>query len=94
MFVNYLRGTIVEDQSSPYYNPVDRFAVAGVYLDFYSNVAHATADFQKSLLDDGSVVVYLGHGVPDPTCKCSRGLSWLGALAASTADPFDRPYNQ
>jgi hypothetical protein len=78
MFVKYLRGTVVEDPSSPYYNPVDRFEAAGVHLDYYSNVAHATADFKKSLLDDGSVVVYLGHGVPDPKCKCSRGLSWFG----------------
>jgi hypothetical protein len=76
-FVNYLRGFVPDDpdRKEP---PVDRFDEAGVTLDFYSNVAHAPADFKKSLLDDGSVVVYLGHGVPDPKCKCSRGLSWLG----------------
>jgi hypothetical protein len=82
MLFNYLRGTVVEDPSSPFYNPVDRFAAAGVILDYYKNVAHATADFKKSLLDDGSVVAYLGHGVPDNRCMCSRGLSWLGQGSA------------
>jgi len=71
MFFDYLLGINAD-------HPFGRFDEAGVTLDFYSNVAHAPADFKKSLLDDGSVVVYLGHGVPDPKCKCSRGLSWLG----------------
>ena len=71
-FVDYLRGPINAD------HPFGRIDDAGVALEFYQNAAHGTADFQKSLLDDGGVVVYLGHSVPDHKAKRSLGLSFLG----------------
>jgi hypothetical protein len=71
-FADYLRGPI--DAAHPF----DRFDDAGVSLDFRSTAAHGTADFKSSLRDDGSVVVYLGHSVPDHRTKRSLGLSFLG----------------
>ena len=56
----------------------DRFKAAGVYLDFHSNAAQGTDAFKKSLLDDGSVVVYLGHSTLDFIKRRSLGLEPLG----------------
>jgi hypothetical protein len=78
-FVNYLRGRGERENKIEHPDdPPDRFDTAGVHLDFYQNAAHGPADLQKSLLDDGGVVVYLGHSVPDQKAKRSLGLSFLG----------------
>jgi hypothetical protein len=78
-FVAYLRGSVdpttPEEASMP---PSDRFADAGVTLDFQKKVVSGTADFKRSLQDPGSVVVYLGHSVLDYTNKRSVGLSPMG----------------
>jgi len=78
-FVDYLRGSVdpttPEEASMP---PSDRFADAGVTLDFQKKVVSGAADFKKSLQDTGSVVVYLGHSVLDFKNKRSLGLSPMG----------------
>jgi hypothetical protein len=56
----------------------DRFKTAGVDLDFHSNAAQGTDAFKKSLRDDGSVVVYLGHSTLDFIKRRSLGLEPLG----------------
>jgi hypothetical protein len=71
-FADYLRGNIDAD------HPFDRFSDAGVNLAFRPTAAQGPHAFKESLRDDGSVVVYLGHGVPDPKTKRSLGLSFFG----------------
>ena len=71
-FFDYLRGPVDVD------HPFDRWADAGINLDFRSKAVSGTADFKTSLKDTDSVVVYLGHSVLDFKNRRSLGLSPMG----------------
>jgi hypothetical protein len=85
--VDYLRGGSVDPQTAEQASvpPSDRFADAGVSLDFQTKALTGTAEFKKSLQDPGSVVVYLGHSTLDFKKMLSLGLSPLGHHTAEIA---------
>jgi hypothetical protein len=77
--VNYFRGRVDRENKIEHPDdPVDRFADAGVHLDFRSTAVHGSGDFKRSLQDSGSVVVYLGHSTLDSKNMRSVGLSPFG----------------
>ena len=77
--VNYFRGRVDRKNKIEHTDdPVDRFAAAGVYLDFRSTAAQGKDTFKSSLRDDGSVVVYLGHSLLDFKNQRSLGLEPQG----------------
>jgi hypothetical protein len=83
----YLRGSVdpttPEQASLP---PTDRFADAGVNLDFRTTQVGGVIAFQHSLRDSGSVVIYLGHSALDFDRHYSLGLTPRGLWYAEMTD--------